>query len=433
MNLPQSPYERVVIAGGGFAGLELAKALRGKKYQVVLLDKNNHFTFQPLLYQVATGGLEPNSIAFPLRRIFRKADNVSFRMAEVEAVHPEQRRIDTSIGSLDYDHFVIATGTRPKFFGLDQSRLLPLKSLPQALQMRNHVLKEFEEAVITDDEQAKEAYTNFVVVGGGPTGVELAGALGEMKKFVLPQDYPSLDLDLMNIYLVEGLDRLLPAMSKESSSKAKKYLGELGVQVRLNTMVNQYDGHQIELDGRSLPTRNLIWTAGVAPNPVKGLEKALRDTGRISVDEQLRVRSCDRVYAIGDVAEMGSDEHPKGHPMLAPVAVQQGKHLGKNLKRRLEGKAEKPFKYLDKGTMATIGRNRAVADIRKLRLGGLIAWLAWMFVHLITLVGFRNRIIVAINWIYNYFTYDKALRLIIKRGSNKEEFFEEASSSSAEV
>ena len=433
MNIPQSPHERVVIAGGGFAGLELAKALRNKEYQVVLLDKNNHFTFQPLLYQVATGGLEPNSIAFPLRRIFRKADNVAFRMAEVEAVHPEKRQIDTSIGSLHYDHFVIATGTRPKFFGLEQSRLLPLKSVPQALQMRNHVLKEFEKAVITDDKAAKEAYTNFVVVGGGPTGVELAGALGEMKKFVLPKDYPNLDLDLMNIYLVEGLDRLLPAMSEASSKKAKQYLGELGVQVRLNTMIDEYDGEKVELDGQALPTRNLIWTAGVAPNPVEGLEDALRDTGRISVDEHLRVSSSDRVYAIGDVAEMASEENPKGYPMLAPVAIQQGKHLANNLIRRSKGKAEEPFEYFDKGTMATVGRNRAVADIRQLRLGGLLAWLAWMFVHLITLVGFRNRVVVAINWIYNYFTYDKALRLIIKRGSNKEEFFEEASSANAEV
>ncbi|NBC09818.1 MAG: FAD-dependent oxidoreductase [Bacteroidetes bacterium] len=422
MNIPQSPHERVVIAGGGFAGLELAKALRNKNYQVVLLDKNNHFTFQPLLYQVATGGLEPNSIAFPLRRIFRKADNVAFRMAEVEAVHPEKRQIDTSIGPVDFDHFVIATGTRPKFFGLEQSRLLPLKSVPQALQMRNHVLKEFEKAVVTDNKEAKEAYTNFVVVGGGPTGVELAGALGEMKKFVL-----------MNIYLVEGLDRLLPAMSEASSKKAKQYLEELGVQVRLNTMIDEYDGEKVELDGQHLPTRNLIWTAGVAPNPVEGLEDALRDTGRISVDEHLRVSSYDHIYAIGDVAEMASEDNPKGYPMLAPVAIQQGKHLAKNLIRRSKGKTEEPFEYFDKGTMATVGRNRAVADIRQLQLGGLLAWLAWMFVHLITLVGFRNRVVVAINWIYNYFTYDKALRLIIKRGSNKEEFFEEAPSANAEV
>lgn len=433
MNLPQSPHERVVIAGGGFAGLELAKSLRNKNYQVVLLDKNNHFTFQPLLYQVATGGLEPNSIAYPLRRIFRKANNVAFRMTEVETVHPEERKIDTSIGTIDYDHFVIATGTRPNFFGLEQSRLLPLKSVPQALQMRNHVLKEFEKAVITDDKAAKDAYTNFVVVGGGPTGVELAGALGEMKKFVLPKDYPNLDLDLMNIFLVEGLDRLLPAMSEESSGRAKKYLEELGVQVRLNTMIEAYDGRQVNIDDRTLPTRNLIWTAGVAPNPVKGLEDSLRDTGRIAVDEHLRVLAHDRIYAIGDVAELASDENPKGFPMLAPVAVQQGKHLGKNLIRRAAGKPEAPFEYYDRGTMATVGRNRAVADIGKIHLGNFPAWLAWMFVHLITLVGFRNRLVVFINWVYNYFTYDKALRLIIKRGSNQEEFFEEASSKNAEV
>ncbi len=426
MNIPTSEYERVVIAGGGFAGLELAKALRNQPYQVVLLDKNNHFTFQPLLYQVATGGLEPNSIAYPLRRIFRGADNVSFRMAEVLEVHPEQNRIHTSIGALDYDHFVIATGTKPKFFGLDQSRLLPLKSVPQALQMRNHVLKEFEKAVITDDREAADAYTNFVVVGGGPTGVELAGALGEMKKFVLPKDYPNLDLSLMNIYLMEGLDRLLPAMSEKSSARAKKYLEELGVQVHLKTMVKEYDGKKVYLNGQQLPTRNLIWTAGVAPNPVEGLEASLRDSGRLWVDELLRVQPLPNVYAIGDVAELASEDNPKGYPMLAPVAIQQGEQLGKNLVRRAKGKEMKPFRYFDKGTMATVGRNRAVAEVGKFRLGNFPAWLAWMFVHLVTLVGFRNRLVVFVNWVYNYFTYDKALRLIIKRGSNQEEFFQEA-------
>ncbi len=428
MNLPESKYERVVIVGGGFAGLEAAKKLAGKPLQVVLLDKNNHFTFQPLLYQVATGGLEPNSIAYPLRRIFRKSGNIRFRMAEVHHVDVYGQQVQTNIGPIEYDHLIIATGTKPKFFGLDQSRLLPLKSVPQALQMRNRILKELEEAVITDRIETAQAATNFVVVGGGPTGVELAGALGEMKKFVLPKDYPNLDLSMMDIHLVEGRGRLLPAMSEAASEKAKTFLEELEVTVHLETMIDEYDGREVNINGKVVPTRNLIWTAGVAPNPVEGLDEQLRDTGRIAVDEYLRVKGTDNIYAVGDVAEFSSEEHPKGFPMLAPVAIQQGKRVGKNLTRAAQGKAAEPFVYLDKGTMATIGRNRAVADIRKLRLSGFPAWLAWMFVHLITLVGFRNKLVVFINWVYNYFTYDKALRLIIKRGDNKEEYFQEEAS-----
>ncbi len=423
MNISESEYERVIIVGGGFAGLELAKALRYKPYQVLLLDKNNHFTFQPLLYQVATSGLEPNSIAYPFRRVFHQSNNILFRMAEVGRVDPAMQVLHTNIGEVNYDYLVVATGTKPNFFGLDPSRLLPLKSVPQALQMRNRVLKEFERALVADNEFEKEAHTNFVVVGGGPTGVELAGALGEMKKFVLPKDYPQLDLSTMNIFLLEGVDRLLPAMSEKASERSKKYLEELGVKVHLNTLVEEYDGRQIEVDGETIPVRNLIWTAGVKAAPIDGLEEALQDSGQLLVDEYNRVDGFDHIFAIGDVAQMASEENPKGYPMLAPVAQQQGRQLARNLIRRWKNKEMEPFEYFDKGTMATIGRNRAVADIGKVRLGGFIAWLAWMFVHLITLVGFRNKLVVLVNWVYNYFTYDKALRLIIKRGANEEEFF----------
>lgn len=263
MNIPDSSLPRIVVAGGGFAGLELAKALRNKPFQVVLLDKNNHFTFQPLLYQVATGGLEANSIAYPLRHIFHGAPNIVFRMAEVQSADPEVQIVETSIGSVHYDYLVVATGSRPNFFGLSPARLLPLKTVPQALQMRNHILREFEKAIVAEGRAEQDARTNFVVVGGGPTGVELAGALGEMKKFVLPKDYPNLDFSLMKVYLLQGLGRLLPAMSEKASANARKYMESLGVEVHLNTMVEEYDGQQVQAAGAAIPTRNLIWTAGV--------------------------------------------------------------------------------------------------------------------------------------------------------------------------
>jgi len=426
MNIPNSSSPRIIVIGGGFAGLEFAKALRNKPYQVVLLDKNNHFTFQPLLYQVATGGLEPNSIAYPLRRMFRKSKNIIFRMAEVESIDAQQNVVHSSIGDIPYDYLVLATGTNPVFFGLEKSKLLPLKSVPQALQMRNHVLRQFERAVIAKTREERDAYTNFVVVGAGPTGVELAGALGEMKRFVLPKDYPELDFSIMNIHLIEGLDRVLPAMSETSSENAQDALENLGVNIHLNTLIEEYNGEEVNVNGSPIPTRNLIWTAGVKAATVEGIDDSITEKGRIRVNHFNRVASYKNIFAIGDVAEMSTEETPKGYPMLAPVAIQQGRHLAKNFIRMANGKDLKAFEYLDKGTMATIGRNRAVADIKKLRLKGFIAWLAWMFVHLITLVGFRNKVIVFINWVYNYFTYDKALRLIIKRGDNREEYFKEA-------
>lgn len=426
MNLPNTAAPRIVIVGGGFAGIELAKALRRKPYDVLLLDRNNHFTFQPLLYQVATGGLEPNSIAYPFRRLFRNAHNVRFRMAEVQSMDAHRKVLDTEIGEVPYDYLVLATGSKPRFFGLDQTQLLPLKSVPQALQMRNHILQQFERAVVSDSRKEKDAFTNFVVVGGGPTGVELAGALGEMKRFVLPKDYPELDFSIMHIHLIEGMDQLLDGMSDKSSEGALQSLQELGVEVHFGTLVDEYDGEKIELDGLTIPTKNLIWTAGVQADTVQGLsDTAIAENGRILVDEYNRVKGSDSIFAIGDVAQMELEDHPNGFPMLAPVAVQQGQHLAKNLKRLASGKEMEAFSYFDKGTMATIGRNRAVADVRKLHLRGFVAWLAWMFVHLITLVGFRNKLVVFINWVYNYFTYDKALRLIIRRGKNRDEYFED--------
>ncbi len=422
MNVPDTNLKRVVIVGGGFAGMELAKKLSGKPFQVLLLDRNNFFTFQPLLYQVATSGLEPNSVAYPFRKLIRKRDNVFFRMAEVTQVFPAEMRVETSIGSIDYDYLVIASGSAPNFFGLEPSNLLTLKSLNNALDMRNHILREFEHALEREQPEVRKALVNIVIVGGGPTGVELAGAFAEMKKHVLAKDYPQLDLDLMHIHLIEGMDRLLPAMSEAASQKAKIFLENMGVQIWLNELIEEYDGKQVEVDGNVIPIRTLIWTAGVQGARIEGVDDFEEEVkgNRIPVDQFNRVDANglgERIFAIGDIASMSSEELPRGHPMLAPVAIQQGKHLGKNLLRINQGKPLLPFKYKDNGTMATIGRNRAVADLPFIKLQGVLAWFIWMFVHLFSLVGFRNKLITVINWTYNYFTYDRALRLIIRKKS----------------
>ncbi len=416
MQLPKSEHKRVVVVGGGFAGLEVVKALANKPVQVVLLDRQNYFTFQPLLYQVATGGLEPNSVAYPLRRLFYRAGNVLFRIAEVGEVDVGQHCLHTSAGRIKYDYLVIATGSRPQFFGLDQRYLLPLKTVPDALRLRNWVLRRFEKALVEKDERKRAALFNFVVVGGGPTGVELAGALAEMKRFVLPKDYPGLDIERMQIYLLEGLNRLLPFMSEEASRQALEDLDRMGVRIGLNKLISDYDGRKIEFGHTVIPTRSLIWTAGVEAAPPEGLrEDAFSIDRRLVVDPFSRVRGTENVFAVGDVALMPSEAYPEGHPMLAPVAVQQGKHLGKNLQRLLGKENLQAFHYRDKGTMATIGRNKAVADLPLGTISGFPAWIAWMFIHLLWLVGFRNKAVVLLNWMYNYFTYEKALRLIITK------------------
>jgi len=425
INIPDSEHKRIVIVGGGFAGIELAKKLRNEPVQVVLLDKNNFFTFQPLLYQVATSGLEPNSIAYPLRRLFRGASNVFFRLAEVQSVDTSRKEIQTTSGELDYDYLVLATGSAPNFFGLDNEKLIPLKSVRNALDMRNVFLKEFEEALTETDERKRQTLVNIVIVGAGPTGVELAGALGEMKKYVLPKDYPELDIERMQIYLLEGADRVLPTMSKQASAKAHKFLEELGVTVYLKKLVKQYDGKKVTVEDEEILTQNLVWTAGVQGGSLEGIDADnLHKNNRIIVDEYNRVQGHNSLFAVGDVAHFETEDFPNGLPMLAPVAMQQGRHLGKNFLRELKGKEMEPFEYFDKGTMATVGRNRAVVDIHKFKFQGTFAWFVWMFVHLVSLVGFRNKLVVVINWIYNYFTYDRALRLIINASPTKEKKLE---------
>lgn len=424
VNVPDLNQPRVVIIGGGFGGINLARALKNARVQVVMFDRNNYHTFQPLLYQVATGGLEPDSIAFPIRKMFKNQSNFFFRMAAVEEIDSENRTVYTSVGEIRYDYLVVATGSRTNFFGIDAMEKLSngMKSIPEALDLRSLILGNFEKAVLTTDLRERSALMNFVVVGAGPTGVETAGALAELKRHILPRDFPELDLRQMQIHLVEAGGQVLPGMSDESSGNAKKSLTKLGVNLWLNTRVENYDGLQVKMNKPSnVETRTMIWSAGVIGNMLPGLEKAEGRGGRIKVDQFNRIRGFNREFAIGDVALMSTEAYPEGHPMVAQVAIQQAKLLAKNIKHILSERGMQPFRYSDKGSMATIGRNKAVADVQKLKLRGVIAWLAWMAVHLFALLGFRNKLVVFINWFWSYITYDKGTRLIIRPAEEKGE------------
>ncbi|MBB6612782.1 NAD(P)/FAD-dependent oxidoreductase [Pontibacter sp. Tf4] len=420
LNIPETRKPRVVIIGGGFGGINLAKKLRGKNFQVVMFDKQNYHGFWPLLYQVATAGLEPDAIAEPLRKLFG-SDNYEdfhFRLVKVKSVNPVTKIVHTLVGDLKYDYLVIATGTKTNYFGNDQIKKFsfPLKQIPDALNLRSQMLQCFEQASMTPDPETQQSLMNFVIVGGGPTGVELAGALAEMKRHVLPSDYPGVNINKMNIYLVEGMDRLLPPMSKESSEKTYKYLKHLGVNVTLNTLVESYDGEVAVLkNGDRIHTNTLIWAAGVAGALIDGLPPETVERGRILVNEYNQVLGYPEVFAIGDIALMKTDKWPKGHPGVAQPAIQQGQLLGKNLVRLQRNEPLQPFEYTDKGSLAIIGRNQAVADLPgNMHFGGFIAWAIWLFVHVMALVGFRNKLVVLSNWVYKFFTYENGTRLIIR-------------------
>ncbi|MER3318564.1 MAG: NAD(P)/FAD-dependent oxidoreductase [Allomuricauda sp.] len=419
MNIPQSSYPRVVIVGGGFGGIALAKKLSKKEAQVVLLDKHNYHNFQPLLYQVSTGGLEPDSIAYPIRKVLQGYPNFFFRLAQVQEVKTDTKRIRTNIGEIFYDYLVVATGSETNFFGNKgiESKGMAMKTIPQSLNLRSLILENFEQALLTDDLHERDALMNFVIVGGGPTGVELAGALAEIKKGILPKDYPDLDTRRAQINLVQGGDRILPAMSQQASEKAEKFLEELGVNVWKNIRVTDYDGKRVTTNTKTIfDAETLVWAAGVKAVGLKGLdaEGFLCRGNRLRVDEFHQIVGLEDVFAIGDVAQMATEEFPHGHPMMAQPAIQQGRNLGDNLVRLIENKPMKPFTYKDKGSMATVGRNKAVVDMPKFRFQGVFAWFVWMFVHLYFLIGFRNRVVVFINWVYNYIRFDREARLIIR-------------------
>lgn len=405
--------KRILIIGGGFGGIEIAKHIDTNKFEVLLVDKHNYFTFQPLLYQVATGGLEPDSVAYPLRKILGRHKRVVFRLAEVLHTNVNEKILETNIGDIPFDILVIAAGSTTNFFGMreTQENALSLKSVTDALNMRSFILQNFEAALLTENIEERKRLMNFVIVGGGPTGVEISGALAELKKHVLPNDYRELDISMMEITILESGANVLDAMSPYAKQKSKQQLEEIGVKLMMNSQLVSYDGKEAKLkDGNVIPTSALIWTAGVKGNVPGGISPDLIVRGnRIVVDDYNRIKGMSDIYAIGDIASLESGSHP----MLAPVAMQQGKNLAKNLNRKNESEWKK-FIYQDKGTMATIGRSRAVADLNFIHLKGFFAWMAWLFIHLMLLVGFRNRVIVFFNWMWNYFSYDRAIRLIIR-------------------
>jgi len=418
VNIPETGQKRVVIVGAGFAGLKLARKLYRKGFQVVLVDRNNSHQFQPLFYQVATSGLEPSSISFPLRKVFQKAKNVYIRVANVERVVPEKKIIETSLGTMWYDYLVLATGATTNFFGNHSFEQygIPMKSVSEALYLRNRILLNFEKAVTLRDPEKLKQVLNVIVVGGGPTGVEVCGALAEMKKFVLPKDYPDVDFSLMEITLIEAGPELLGGMSKTSGDKARQYLEKLGIKVLLSHKVTNYDGKTVELEDReNFQTETLIWAAGIKGQLPDGIgQENLVRGNRIKVGRFNEIEGLKDIYAIGDIAWMPTEKYPQGHPQVAQVALQQANVLAENLMKAQKNKPWQKFEYNDKGSMATVGRNRAVVDLPYLRFSGPLAWLTWMFVHLMSIVGVKNRLLIFINWFWSYITFDQSLRLIIK-------------------
>ena len=415
---------KVVIVGAGFGGLRLARKLNNKPgFEVVLVDRFNYHQFQPLFYQVATAGLDASNISFPLRKVFQKSKNVRIRLAELQQVIPEQNKIITDQEEISYDSLVLATGADTNFFGNTkiEGNAFPMKSTVEALQLRYRLLQNFEKALTETDPDKLQNLMNYVIVGGGPTGVELSGALAEMKKYVLPKDYPELDFSKMNIYLLEGAEKTLSAMSDKSSRQSKKYLEKLGVQVMTNALAKDYDGKKVVLNnGDHISAATMIWAAGIKGNIPDGIDKRLIARGnRIIADRHCQVKGYNNIYAIGDLAYIETQKYPSGHPQVAPVAMQQADLLAGNFKlieRKSNPEKQYEFEYRDKGSMATVGRNLAVVDVPKpkLHFGGFFAWMIWMGLHLMLILGVKNRFFVFSNWLYNYITYDQNLRLIFK-------------------
>ena len=415
---------KVVIVGAGFGGLRLARKLNNKPgFEVVLVDRFNYHQFQPLFYQVATAGLDASNISFPLRKVFHKSKNVRIRLAELKQVVPNENKIVTDTEEISYDALVLATGADTNFFGNTQlaGNAFPMKSTVEALQLRYRLLQNFEKALTVTDADELQQLMNIVVVGGGPTGVEVSGALAEMRKYVLPKDYPELDFSKMNIYLLEGTGKTLAAMSEKSSKQSQQYLEKLGVKVMTNALVKDFDGKNILLnDGINIATGTVVWAAGIKGNIPDGIDKGLVVRGnRIKTDRHCAVIGYNNIYALGDLAYMETPKYPNGHPQVAPVAMQQADLLAGNFKlieRKSNPDKQYEFEYKDKGSMATVGRNLAVVDVPKpkLHFGGLFAWMIWMGLHLMLIVGVKNRFFVFSNWLYNYITYDQNLRLIFK-------------------
>ncbi len=408
---------KVIIIGAGFAGLDLARKLNNKEgINVLLIDKLTYHQFQPLLYQVATSALEPSSISFPVRKVFQKSRNIRIRISEVKAILPEKNEVKTDTGTYPYDVLVVATGATTNYFGNDKiaSKALPMKSTLEAVKLKNRLINNFEDALDVKDPDERRKYLSVVIAGAGPTGVELAGAISEMRKNMLPKDYPEIDFRLMDIYLLDGLERPLFNMSAESGADAVKYLDQLGIIQKMKAIVKDYDGNNVLLDdGNIIPTKTLIWAAGVKGNVPAGIEPGLVIKGRIKVDRFNKVQGMRNIYAIGDIAAMETPLYAKGHPQLASVAKSQGKHLAENLLRLNRGEPAKEYEFNNRGTMATIARGKGVVDLEKpkMHLNGVLAWISWMVLHASLMYGGKNRIIVFINWLYKLFSFDQTLRL----------------------
>lgn len=415
--------ERVVIIGGGFAGLELAKKIDQKKYQIVLIDKNNYYQFQPLFYQVASSGLEPSSITYPHRKSFQRSKNFHFRMCKAQEVLPKENILRTNIGDIPYDKLIISTGCDTNYFGNDKLRedTFPLKSVSESLLLRNRILLSFEEALSAKNEDELKETLTFVIVGGGATGVELAGALADMRSSILPKDYPEIDFDKMEIHLIDASPRILSSMSEKASTSATNALIKRNIILHQNISVKSYNRPEVELSNEEkIISRNVFWVAGVKPNSLNGLaETAYHSRGRILVNKLNQVNGYNDIFAIGDTAILITEENPKGHPQVAQVAIQMAKNLARNLNNFSDEKEYVPFVYHDRGSLATIGRNAAVADLGRFRFGGRFAWWLWLWVHILSIIGMRNRIAVFIDWVWNYLNYDVSLRLLIKPKANK--------------
>lgn len=425
MNIPDNGQTRIVIVGAGFGGLTLAKKMVKKNFQIVIIDKNNFHQFQPLFYQVAMAGLEPSSILFPIRKIFQSHKNIYLRVGTATKINSKEKILETSIGSIKYDKLVLAMGADTNYFNNDnfKNNTLPLKSISESIQLRNAILEDYEKAITSKSYEDRQKYIDIVIVGGGPTGVEVAGALAEMKQYILPKDYMELDKKEVDIFLIQGGDQLLKGMSNHAAEKAEKFLIEMGVTVRKNTRVIDFDGRCVILkDGSKIPCGKVIWAAGIKANSIEGIpESSMAWANRLIVDNYNRVEGMEEIYAVGDICLMKTEAYPDGHPQVAQVAIQQAKNLSYNF---IKGKKDKKhplksFKYKDLGSMATIGRNKAVVDLPWMKSAGFIAWLVWLLVHLFALIGVKNKLFVMINWMWSYITYDQSLRLIIKPDNSK--------------
>ena len=420
INIQRNQKKRVVIVGGGLGGLRLAEDLYGSGMQVVLIDKNNFHQFPPLIYQIASAGIDPSSISFPFRQIFRKRKDFYFRMAEARMVDTEKKILQTSIGKIDYDYLVMAAGATTNFFGNKniEEWAIPMKTVPEAMGLRNALLSNFERALTCATEEERQELLNVVIVGGGATGVEIAGALSEMKRYVIPYDYPDMDSSLMHIYLIEAGDRLLAGLSQESSQKAYEFLKSMGVDIQFGKMVTDYREHKVIMkDGTEIPTRTFLWVSGIRANAMPGIDESHLGRGfRFKVDEYNRIPGVEDVFVIGDQCLQTSDAaYPNGHPQVAQVAIQQAKNLAKNLKKIANGADNSElttFQYKNLGSMATIGRNKAVVEIGKFRSQGFFAWVLWLVVHLRSILGVKNKVMVLLNWLWKYVSYNDSIRMI---------------------